>query len=117
MSNLVKQKTYFYTIFKNIPYTDEEWERETARFSMHQNGTGSEKYKERHRPRDKRPNHPFRWGDTGHSHEEARAICERALKAGAQCVGYSVGFTGERWVCGRDFNWKKLDRVGRRTRW
>ncbi len=70
----------FYTVFKNVPYTDEEWDR----LNQHQT-------ERLHRQAFKtRPMHSFKRGPTAHSHEEARRICELALKNGAQMVSYSV---------------------------
>lgn len=115
MSNLNKQKTYFYTLFRNIPFTDEEWEHQTKhREKLLSDKRIAQTYKEKFPVLKNRPNHRWKWGSTGYSHEEAQAICEKALKAGAQHVEYGVSvFYGnaqeERWVyVKKTASWKRL---------
>lgn len=117
MSNFNKHKTYFYTLFRNVPYTDEEWERENAhRQKLQDDARVYVKYKEKYHVLKTRPVHRFRHGPSAHSHEEAKAICEKALAAGAQLVSYTVYATNgaypsdEQWIKGRTGDWKQLVR-------
>lgn len=84
----------FYTLFKNIPYTDEEWERSNAERHS-QKSSLSQAYLDKHPEYflelKQRPTHSFRHGPTVFSHEEARKVCETAFyKNKAQRVEYSV---------------------------
>lgn len=89
---MTKPSWTFYTTFKNVPYSDEEWEQANqwrAKLAK-EHPTWAERRPEKVRPLDTRPVHSFRYGTTCHSHEEARKVCEQALADGAQMVSYSV---------------------------
>jgi hypothetical protein len=106
---------YFFTLFKNIPYTDEEWERDNVRRQRIQESTCSEQYKLKFAPRQHRPNFGFRWGPSASSLKEARAICDKALLQGAQQV--ECGLSGdhgyiEHWVRRKGEPWKQIINPG-----
>lgn len=103
-----KQKTVYYTVFRNIPYSDEEWNllKERLRF-----------YPESYRNRltNTRPNRSFQYGPSCHTEEEARAICEAASRRGAQRVEYSsythATYTqGDIWYKTKNKEWKRKAR-------
>lgn len=70
---MTKPQHHIWLVFKNIPYSDEEWELM--------------KY---YAPRKTRPVRPIRYGGGVHSETEARRRCEQALANGAQQVEYSI---------------------------
>ncbi|RJQ25422.1 hypothetical protein C4565_08355 [Candidatus Parcubacteria bacterium] len=90
MSNSVQ--TFTVTI-KNIPYTDEQWRGQSAwrqdaskrHFHLYVKA-----HPEKYRPLTSRPNTPRKYGGHHSSHEEARRVCEEALRNGAQQAGYAV---------------------------
>jgi hypothetical protein len=120
---IMKAQTCFYTLFKNIPYDDEEWERTNRR---------RKEYKEMIEDRAKtyayckkfldnhphyfselktRPNRPFLWGPSFRSEEEAKKECERMLAKGAQYVSYMFDNhhgKEEQWVRSKSKPWKKV---------
>jgi len=89
---MTKPTLIFYTTFKNVPYSDEEWERANKwRAKLAQdNPTWAEKHPEDVEPLKTRPVHSFRYGHACFSHEEARKVCEQALESGVQMVTYSA---------------------------
>lgn len=106
-----KQKTFFYTLFKNIPYTDEEWDREQQRRQwITDHPTATPAYKARCKPLKNRPVHRWQYGPTAYSHEEAKKVCEKAMARGAQQAEYVT--PDEKWVCGTDLVWKQFIRDG-----
>ena len=114
MTSIHKQRTVFYTIFKNIPYTDGEWYRENnRRMEWQAKSTMSASWKARYRPFKTRPNHKWLWGPTCHTETEARKACQGALGRGAQQVEYIVSSTTEKWFCGRSGVWEKRTKTGR----
>ncbi len=75
-----KQKAVFYTFFKNVPYTDDEWEWH----NQHCIKLGR-------KPPENRPNHSCVYGPGCYNETEARKKClEMFYKRKAQVVGYSV---------------------------
>lgn len=111
---MAKPQHCFYTVFKNVPYTDQEWERENAHRAKL---SESQWYREKHPGRcaklDTRPSHAFRYGPTAFTHKEAQKICENAIKElKAQQVGYSVWgphHEVERWSLRKGGHWKKIN--------
>lgn len=98
----------YYTVFKNVPFTDQEWERDTEWRQRLQENWPKEEGEKRFfpLPLDKRPNHSFIHGPSGTSPEEARSLCEEAiLSRGAQSASYVNSRTGEKWTCGRKIIW------------
>lgn len=92
MANPNKAKHHFYTVFKNMPYSNEEWEQTNKwraefrdRYSEWAARNPGEKLELKFRPA-----HSFKYGPTCHSHEEARKVCDKALEDGAQMVSYTI---------------------------
>lgn len=115
-------RVVFDTVFKNVPYSDREWERankgrkEYRQMMEHSSKTfaSSKRFLEKHpeffRELKTRPNTPYVWGPCFTSENEARKACEKALDEGAQHVyyfGYNSSGIREVWICGRNKIWKK----------
>lgn len=96
MSNPNKHKSHFYVFFKNMPYSDEEWERDTKWRQERSEGLFFLVNRQDYRPRAARPCHPIKMGPAVASHEAARKVCEAALASGAQMAHYSV-HSGTKW--------------------
>lgn len=90
----------FIVLIKNIPYTDEQWKAKNAwragaakrHFHLYVKA-----HPEKYRPLAGRPNTPRQYGGHHSSHEEARRVCEEALRNGAQQAEYKV-WSGNRHV-------------------
>ena len=110
---MTKQRHYFYTMFRNVPYTDQEWEQEnTYRANLAKNHpTYCETSPHRCCPLDARPCHSFKYGPTYFSHKEARKACEEALEnLKAQRVSYTVWSSArmlEEWFLEKNGHWTK----------
>ena len=109
---MTKPTHCFYTTFKNIPYTDEEWERANAhRAKLAESKWYQERHPEECTAFETRPCHDFRYGPTVYSHDQARKECEKAiLERKAQMVEYSVwGPKGsvERWSLQKGREWRQ----------
>ena len=96
---MIKAKHYFSVVFKNLPYTDEEWalrerwRREAwARLSKETQERVLLKpsYRKHYAPRKTRPVWSVKRGPICHNETEARKLCEQALANGAQQVEYSI---------------------------
>lgn len=84
---MTKPSHFFYTLFRNLPYTDEQW----ARANDHRAKLrGTVRHPERYPHLEHRPVHSFVHGPTCYSHKEARKACEAAIERGAQMVEYVI---------------------------
>lgn len=114
---MTKPQHHIWLVFKNIPYSDEEWElmddyrrgawsrlsRETQERILQKPS-----YRKYYAPRKTRPVRPIRYGGGAHSETEARRRCEEALEEGAQQVEYAIcGPYGTliTWVKRKGGNW------------
>ncbi len=106
MSN---RKLNFNIIFKNVPYTDEEFERFEAqkRDSLRDYPKMSASWRASCQPSKHRPNHPTVWHrGIVRSHEEAKAICEKGIaQLGAQRAEYFCGEINVHKVCNNKLVW------------
>lgn len=104
--NLNKCKWVFYTVFLNVPYTDEEWGRTNTARSLFLG-----KVRLRNPVLKTRPSWSFKYGPTCYSHEEARSVCEKALKVNkAQTAKYTVYSNHNReeeWILDKNGTWKQ----------
>lgn len=113
MANPNKHRAYIYVFYKNMPYSDEEWERTNQwREKLRQdNPWYAARRPEAWKPLKHRPVHPIK-RDSAATQEQARKLCEKALEQGAQMAGYSV-YTGgigskavrESWAIRRGGDW------------
>lgn len=73
--------TPYRCLYKNVPFTDEEWVRKNESYAhMRQaNPTAPQKYLEGWKPAQTRPVHPWRWGGVFSSEECAIEDCEDAF--------------------------------------
>ena len=92
MNNHNKCQTIFSVVFKNLPYTDEEWKQlnEWRKDFSKRYPHYASLHPDMCEPFENRPCHANQRGPTCYSHEEARKVCEQALEKNAQMVGYSV---------------------------
>ena len=106
---MTKPTWTFYTTFKNVPYTDKEWEREKKWRAERARREGKFDWSQ---TLNHRPCHSFKYGPTVHSHKQARKVCEEALKNGAQAVQYSAYDRYnlvETWYCRKNkLEWYKI---------
>ena len=73
--------TPYRCLYKNVPFTDEEWARRNANYAQIRlaNVQAPQSYLDRWKTAQTRPVHPWRWGEVFSSEESAIEHCEEAF--------------------------------------